>query len=90
MEVDLVEISCCWKPCRVSFWITKKHDDRLRNCHNTFYCPNGHGQSYGGESDKQKLKRLEQSLKNRDWEINHLTKSKSALKGVITRMKNKT
>lgn len=57
MNVELVEHSCC--NCHMIFWIPVKMDERLRNDKASFYCPQGHSQSYTGESQEAKIKRLE-------------------------------
>lgn len=91
MEVKLHEISCC--ECQVTFWITDAHDDRLRNCHNGFYCPNGHRQCYEGKTEAEKAKedrdRYSRWYKDSKETSERLTRSNSALRGVITRQKNK-
>ena len=71
----------------MSFWITDDHYDRLRECHNTFYCPNGHPLSYTGESDRDKIKRLESNLAREREYGNKLARKNAALRGVITRQK---
>lgn len=43
--------------CHVVFAMPKEWNDHFRNTHQSFYCPAGHGQSYGGESDLEKIKR---------------------------------
>lgn len=55
MEIDVREHTCATKGCGVTFWTTDKYDDRRREQHNDFYCPNGHPMSYPGETDAQKL-----------------------------------
>lgn len=47
--------SCC--NCRVAFAIPTDLMARLRQTHRLFYCPNGHGQSYMGETMAEKLSR---------------------------------
>ena len=46
---------CC--NCGITFGMMKSWDDRLRNNHNTFYCPNGHPQSYSGQTEAAKLQK---------------------------------
>jgi len=87
METDIKRITCCI--CYIPFWITNAHNNRLLSCHNDFYCPNGHCQSYTGESDRDKLKRAEQNLEGERQYANSLARSNSALRGVITKMKKK-
>ena len=52
LDVDLHVLSCC--NCGMTFavpdaWVT----DRRRN-HDTWYCPNGHGQHFPGKTDAEK------------------------------------
>jgi len=42
--------------CHAQFAITNAHDNQLRKCHNTFYCPSGHDQYYPGKTDEEKLR----------------------------------
>lgn len=51
---------CCRQGCGIAFGIPRDLYDRLRADTGTvFYCPNGHGQSYTGKSDAQKLRDAE-------------------------------
>lgn len=62
---------CC--NCHVTFAIPKSWDDALRQSHATFYCPAGHGLSYRGETEEEKLRKrlkLEQRW-NRDAEASN-------------------
>lgn len=55
-------IICC--ACGIEFHIVTEWDDKLRQTHKFFYCPNGHSQSYTGETEAEKLaKRLEYTQK---------------------------
>jgi len=54
MEVKMFAITCC--NCGCLFAITDDMDNRLRKCHNTFYCPNGHPQSYTAKSEEERLR----------------------------------
>lgn len=89
MNVSIVEISCY--KCKVSFWITENHNNKLLKCHNSFFCPNGHSQAYVGKTAEQKIK------EDRDWYKRRyqseqetsasLSRSNAALRGVIKRNK---
>ena len=87
MDVKLYQETCC--KCNISFWITVNHQKRLVNCKNTFYCPNGHPQSYRGDTDTEKLERYKTYLENAKNDRDMQKRSNAALRGVITRMKNK-
>lgn len=91
MDVQIIEISCF--KCNVSFWITKEHDDTLLKCHNSFYCPNGHRQAYIGQTDAEKATeerdRYKRWYKSEQEKSGRLTRRNSALRGVITRQKNR-
>jgi len=87
MEVSTYQETCC--KCGIAFWITQDFHDQLVKCKNIFYCPNGHGQHYMGETDAQKLERYKQYLKNAEYDRDAERRSKAALKGIITRMKKK-
>lgn len=87
MEVEMTQENCI--NCGIVFCIPMNYHNRLVKCKNTFYCPNGHNMHYLGETDKQKLER--ESRKNTNLKDRNavLFKSNAALRGVITRMKNK-
>lgn len=55
-QVAMATETCC--ECSVRFAMPQSLQDRLRNSHKYFYCPNGHPQYYGGESDKDRAQRL--------------------------------
>lgn len=60
---DMVAECCC--NCGIPFLVPRNYYDMLKNSGTTFYCPNGHGQSYRvGESEAQKLKRQLQQKEN--------------------------
>lgn len=57
----IITETCC--NCGVLFGMEEEFVDRRRDDHHTFYCPNGHPQSYTGKTTKQKLAEAEESLK---------------------------
>lgn len=61
-QVSLITVECC--NCHVVFAMPKEWNDHFRKTHQRFYCPAGHGQSYGGESDIEKAKREELRLQS--------------------------
>jgi len=85
MDIQISQETCC--RCSVVFWITSEHQRRLQKCKNLFYCPNGHSQSYKGESSTQKVARLEEKLRREERCSERLARSNAALRGVITRNK---
>ncbi len=87
MEIDLHEMNCC--SCKILFWVSNRHNEQLRKSHETFYCPNGHAQSYLGESVDEKLKKSKRQLVNAQDARDNLVRSNSALRGVITKLKKK-
>jgi len=54
IEMSIIECVACGMP----FAMPTGRKQELRNCHNTFYCPNGHGQSYQQETEAEKLRRI--------------------------------
>lgn len=86
-NVNIVEISCY--SCGVSFWVTEYHNKELLRCRNFFYCPNGHKQRYIGKTDKEKLEYSQLQLRREKDDKQLAERSNAALRGVITRMKNK-
>lgn len=59
MEVAIIQETCCHEHCGIIFWITREQYDRLQSSKRSFFCPNGHSQSYTGENDKVKAIRLQ-------------------------------
>jgi hypothetical protein len=53
---NYVPETCCAKGCGIAFALERSHHERLLSSKERFYCPNGHGMSYTGPSDAQKLK----------------------------------
>lgn len=96
MEINIKQITCC--NCGVIFWITESHNSDLLRTKTTFYCPNGHGQSYQGETDKQKYEKelqekqrikseLLSQLSNERQNVEKLRKSIIGYKGMLGRYK---
>jgi hypothetical protein len=44
LNVDLIDIDCC--DCGLTFFVQKKLQSNWKRDKATFYCPNGHAQSY--------------------------------------------
>ncbi len=53
--LTLVHESCC--VCHVLFAIPSEMQTKLIETHKSFYCPNGHSQSFTGETDAERLTR---------------------------------
>jgi len=82
---------CC--NCGMSFGLPVDYRKRRINDHQTFYCPNGHGQSYKGESEAERLKRQlewEQGrVKRLENSLEIEQRSVSAYKGQVTKLKKR-
>lgn len=60
LTLDFYLEECC--ACGVRFAIPTTLREQLRETHRTFYCPNGHGQSYSGKTKAERLaEELEQT-----------------------------
>ena len=97
----LLEVqNCC--TCGIQFGVPKDYDSRLRKTGKSFYCPNGHSQSYTvGETEEQKLKkqliakqaevdRIARARDDAQEEAARTERRRIALKGQITKLKNRT
>lgn len=56
-SIDMVVQTCVNKDCGISFAVPSWWDKGKRETRTTFYCPNGHPQSYCAESDLDKARR---------------------------------
>lgn len=55
---------CC--NCNVLFAVTKEFQEQRYADKQSFYCPNGHGQSYQGKTEEQKLReKLDAEIRTR-------------------------
>lgn len=87
----LIKEECC--DCGVIFGIESGHRNHLIQSHDRFYCPNGHGQSYVGKTEAEKLQdeltrtnaRLDQAKSEAEYE----RRQRIATKGHMTRIKNR-
>lgn len=61
--VTFVIEECC--NCHMQFAVTQDFQQRRQRDHARFYCPSGHGMSYNGPSDIEKLKREKAEAENR-------------------------
>jgi hypothetical protein len=53
-KIEFVLEECC--SCGTPFMLPKRLQKMLINNQNTFYCPNGHPQSYCGKTEAERLK----------------------------------
>jgi len=95
--VYLVPIDCC--VCGQVFGVTKSTNQRLREQHESFYCPAGHKQYFAGKSDlevaREKIAARERELQEQREFTDRIRKQRDeaerkalAEKRVKTRYKN--
>lgn len=100
LSVTIEQIYCCNEQCDAMIIMPARVMDRFRENHKIFYCHFGHPQSFTGKNEKQKLQdqldkseRLrERACKEKEWvqqDLKNEKNSNRALKGVITRTKNR-
>ena len=90
--------------CGIEFTLPDEFQRKLRQCHNTFFCTNGHRQYYPGKTDEEKrIEHLEYIVKqlstDRDWyreaarkraeENAKLRRSRASYKGMVTRLQKR-
>lgn len=61
VETTMVTEQCC--NCGMLFAVTSDYQKRRRQDRARFFCPEGHGQSYSGETEAEKLRRERDRLK---------------------------
>ena len=93
LTISFITEICCHENCGITWAMTESFNDRRRNDHKYFYCPNGHRQHYVEKSD------LEIAQAELNYTVQRLNEVKScaetkkrriaSLKGVITKMRNK-
>lgn len=57
VTVEMSAETCCAHGCGVVWCMPADLVNRRRNDHKSFYCPNGHAQSYTAETEAEKLRR---------------------------------
>lgn len=67
--MTLTEITC--SECGITFGLPQFYMESRRKDHNTFWCPNGHGQVFKAETDADRYKRMYQEATVRQSEIAH-------------------
>jgi hypothetical protein len=96
----LIVETCCQAACGVTFGIQRDHQRRLRQTHDTFYCPNGHGQHYTGQTDAEREKSRREAAERqtryaraaRDAALDQAEaaeRTARAYKGHVTRLRNR-
>lgn len=58
LQLEFVAITCPHNACHCVFALPDSVNDRLRDSKERFYCPFGHGQSYGGDTEVERLKKV--------------------------------
>lgn len=96
----LVIHTCATNGCGVVFGVTDGYNDRRREDHGTFYCPNGHRHSYDGDTEAEKQRkradRLAKQVEAREADIRFEQRrlenernAHRATKGVLTKTRKR-
>lgn len=88
---------CCCATCGIVYFVPDNWQRMRREKRDTFYCPNGHGQSYNGptqaERERDEAQRaLKQAEESRQWyqrKLDAEQRSHSATKGKLTKTLNR-
>lgn len=72
--------------CGVMFAMPSEFQERLRENHNSFYCPNGHKMYYSGKSESEKLR---DELRRKEQELADTAIEKRRLENKITEVNRK-
>jgi len=90
--VETYNVHCCTE-CGVSYALTDAYEQRRREYHDNFYCPNGHAQHYpqknAAEKERERGDRLERKLANRDEDLRAARASLTATKGQLTKTRKR-
>lgn len=90
-SVSLEPVTCY--SCGAIFGMDSDFHQNRKNDHKIFYCPNGHGQHFTGESQAEKYKRLLETERTRvQWERDQreaTERSLAAQKGQVTKLKKR-
>lgn len=100
VQTAYITYTCAQRGCGVTFAVEDGFDDRRRNDHATFYCPNGHTLSYTGKTELEKERaradRLQKQVEQREADIrfeqrrlDNERRSHAATKGQLTKTKNR-
>lgn len=96
----LEKYTCCRADCGVVFGLEAGFVRYRRDDHKTFYCPNGHAQSFIGKSEAERLKEeLEREKRKHEFTRNdlystrenrdHFERSARTYKGKLTHVKKR-
>lgn len=73
--IDMAVCNCA--NCGVTFAIPEKMEKRLRNNHETFYCPSGHTNYFPSKSEAEKIKeQAEREKRNLEAQLKNAQESK--------------
>jgi hypothetical protein len=90
-SVTLTGITCC--KCGVRFAAPETWVSNRIQSHESFFCPNGHSQSFVGKTEAQKLREeLDKAKRDLEYQRNARLSTErqlSAAKGEATKMKNR-
>lgn len=77
-------IGCAREGCYATICLDAKGEQRLRETHETFYCPAGHKNYFPGKTDEQKrIDRLERKLRESVSTIGRFHGQRETLIGVL-------
>lgn len=89
MSKELNTITCC--ACGVEFGLIPKYEENWRRTSKTFYCPNGHGQSWPKEAEtaeQKELKHLRSEVKDLKSKLEDALKNVEDQKKKIAELEN--
>lgn len=72
--------------CGIPFSVPDSYQKRLRSTHETFYCPNGHGQWYPAKS---KTEILEEKLRQKENELAQTTTARIQIESQLNKAQKK-
>lgn len=75
--------------CYVQFSVSDEHERKLRQCHNTFYCPSGHSIWFPGETDKALLDKANGQIVGKNREIDYLSRSNVEMKNRLEKIEKR-
>lgn len=104
ITVNATTITCCHAGCGLSFAVPAWWETERRRLHDGWYCPNGHQQYFGGETDaERRIRELEEERKQLRREAEEIAadyrlernareqvqRSLAATKGVLTKTRKR-